>query len=139
VRRLASTHTWYITTVLCSAGTLQFVKFETARMEEVLSFIESDGLLRPTGSSDGDGSDSSVKEDGTAAADAQDDGSDKRGSHSSARVLATGGGAFKFATQFQVHALSCLHCWWLRRTTVALTRSFADMRCSTCCAGPVCW
>lgn len=86
-------------------------------MDEVLSFIESYGLLRPTGSSDGGGgSNSSVKEDGPVAADAQGDGSDKHGSHSSARVLATGGGAFKFATQFQVHALICLHCWWLRRT-----------------------
>jgi Fumble len=84
--------------VLWSAGTLQFVKFETARMDEVLSFIESHGLLSPTSSG-------SVTESAPAAADIQRDGSSEQGSHSSARVLATGGGAFKFATHFQVHVL----------------------------------
>ena len=87
------------------AGTLQFVKFETARMHEVLTFIESDGLLRPTGSnSGGSNGNGSVTENGPVAADIQSDGSSQQGSDSTARVLATGGGAFKFATQFQVHA-----------------------------------
>ena len=79
------------------------MKFETARMEEVLSFIESDGLLRPTGSNDGGSSESSVTGHGSVAEDTQGDGSSGHGSHSSARVFATGGGAFKFATQFQAH------------------------------------
>jgi pantothenate kinase len=81
------------------AGTLQFVKFETSRMDEVLSFIESHGLLKHDSNSGG----GSLTEDGPVTSSADGDDSGQHNSDSAARVLATGGGAFKYATRFQVH------------------------------------
>jgi len=57
------------------AGKLHFVKFETAKVEQVFEFIEAKGLLRPPGST----------------------GAEQRVS-----IKATGGGAFKFAELFEV-------------------------------------
>ncbi len=61
---------------LCVAGKLHFVKFETAKVEQVIEFIEAKGLLLP------------------AAPHAA--GVDQRVS-----IKATGGGAFKFTELFE--------------------------------------
>ena len=62
------------------AGKLHFVKFETARIDECIDFIEAKGLHRVSGAaaSGGDAPDGKV------------------------RVVATGGGAYKYADIFQV-------------------------------------
>lgn len=120
----------------CIAGTLQFAKFETGRMGEVLSFIESHGLLRygigsgsvgspvPISSgSNGSGSgsngpvsppDSSSSRRGDSGTcngpvpEADGSGSRQNGKTSAARIPATGGGAFKSASQFQVREHVCI-------------------------------
>ena len=66
-------------TAMRRAGKLHFVKFETAKVEQVVDFIEAKGLLRP------------------AAPPGSADSGDQRVS-----IKATGGGAFKFAELFEV-------------------------------------
>lgn len=75
-------------------------------MDEVLNFIESHELLRHSGS----GSDGSIGSNGSGTSNGPvsdaDGGSNwQDGSPGAARILATGGGAFKFASQFQVQTL----------------------------------
>jgi len=69
-----------------AAGKLHFVKFETARIDECIDFIEAKGLHRVS-SLDGGGGDAP---DGADAPD------------SKVRFVATGGGAYKYADKFQV-------------------------------------
>ena len=57
-------------------GNLHFVKFETSRIDECLDFIKSKNLHQTPGNGDGD--------------------------TPSVRVVATGGGAYKYADLFQV-------------------------------------
>ena len=71
VKQLVQTHCH-----LCTAGKLHFVKFETAKVEQVVDFIEAKGLLLPAAPHGASG--------------------DQRVS-----IKATGGGAFKFAELFE--------------------------------------
>ncbi len=68
------------------AGKLHFVKFETARIDECIDFIEAKGLHRVSGS-------------GGASGDVPE---------GKVRVVATGGGAYKYADIFQVRGIPLL-------------------------------
>ena len=77
---LADSRTQEMQAFAARAGKLHFVKFETARIDECIDFIEAKGLHRVSGAaaSGGDAPDGKV------------------------RVVATGGGAYKYADIFQV-------------------------------------
>ena len=94
----------------CVAGKLHFVKFETAKVEQVIEFIEAKGLLLPAAAHGASG--------------------DQRVS-----IKATGGGAFKFTELFEARAAR-LSATCHRLTTYILHPACIRILSTTCRRSP---
>ena len=82
-------------------GKLHFVKFETSKIDECLDFIEAKGLHRPQQGMGGFYYGSSERRSGAGGSGGSVGDGSKNDPPTRVRVLATGGGAYRFADLFR--------------------------------------